>query len=272
MSISPPAGRLAGKVALVTGASRGIGAAIATRLALDGAAVVVNYVANSAAAQGVVDAIEASGGTAATVQADVGQVGQARALVAEALRQFGRLDILVNNAAIAEGVAFEAIDEILFDRHFDTNVKAMVFLVQAAADALATGGGVVINLSSIGTRAANPRTMIYAATKAAVEMLTISLSRELGPRGVRVNAVAPGQIETDMLRKVIPAAELEANIARVSLGRLGRPGDIADVVAFLASDAGRWITGETIHVSGGQRLNYPNPTRPVAGASTAKSA
>ena len=148
----------------------------------------------------------------------------------------------------------------------------MVFLVQAAADALATGGGVVINLSSIGTRAANPRTMIYAATKAAVEMLTISLSRELGPRGVRVNAVAPGQIETDMLRKVIPAAELEANIARVSLGRLGRPDDIADVVAFLASDAGRWITGETIHVSGGQRLNYPNPTPPVAGASTAKSA
>ena len=163
------------KVALVTGASRGIGAAIATRLAHDGASVVVNYVANSSAAQAVVDAIVASGGTAVAMQADIAQVDQARLLVADTLSRFGRLDVLVNNAAIVEGVPFEAIDESLFDRHFDTNVKAMLFLVQAGADALAAAGGVVVNISSIGTRAANPRTMVYAATKAAIEMLTISL-------------------------------------------------------------------------------------------------
>ncbi len=255
-----------GKVALVTGASRGIGAAIAARLAADGITVVVNYVANAAAAQAVVDAIAAQGGSAIAMQADLAEVAQARALVAATLARFGRLDILVNNAAIVEAMPFAAIDEASFDRHFDCNVKAMLFLVQAAADALAAAGGAVVNISSIGTRAANPRTMVYAATKAAIEMLTIALSRELGPRGIRVNCVAPGQIETDMLRKVIPAPELEANIARVSLGRLGRPDDIADVVAFLASGAARWITGETLHVSGGQRLNYANLTPPPPAA------
>lgn len=254
------------RVALVTGASRGIGAAIAARLARDGITVVVNYVANAAAAQAVVDGIVREGGAAVALQADIAQVAQARALVAATLGRFGRLDILVNNAAVVEAGPFAAIDEAAFDRHFDTNVKAALFLVQATADALADAGGAVVNVSSIGTRAANPRTMVYAATKAAIEMLTIALSRELGPRGVRVNAVAPGQIDTDMLRQVIPAPELEANIARISLGRLGRPDDIADVVAFLVSDAARWITGETIHVSGGQRLNYANLTPPPAGA------
>ena len=174
--------------------------------------------------------------------------------MAEAVRLFGRLDILVNNAAIAEAATLDEVDEASFDRHFATNVKAALFLSQAAARVFGDQGGVIINVSSIGTRAANPRFVVYHATKAAIEMLTVTMSRDLGPRGIRVNAVAPGQIDTEMLRRNVPPAVLQANIERISLGRLGRPDDIAAVVAFLASDDARWITGETIHVSGGQRL------------------
>jgi 3-oxoacyl-[acyl-carrier protein] reductase len=246
--------RLAGNVALVTGASRGIGAAIARRLAQDGAKIVVNYASQGEAAQRVVQDIRASGSEACAVQTDISQIDRAAPLVAEAVRLYGCLDILVNNAAISEAATLDEVDEASFDRHFATNVKAALFLSQAAARVFDDQGGVIINVSSIGTRAASPRFLVYSATKAAIEMLTVTMSRDLGPRGIRVNAVAPGQIDTEMLRRNIPPAVLQANIERISLGRLGRTDDIAAVVAFLASDDARWITGETIHVSGGQRL------------------
>ncbi len=241
------------RVALVTGASRGIGAAIATRLAQDGTAVVVNYASNAAAAQQVVDSIAARGGTAVAMQADIAQVPQARALVAATLARFGRLDILVNNAAIAEIAPLADITEDQFDRHYAINVKAPLFLIQAAADALAEARGAVVNLSSIATRSAGPHYHVYAATKAAVDLMTLTLSRELGPRGIRVNAVAPGMTETEMLRSIIPTEFREATAARASLRRTGRPEDIAEVVALLASEGSHWITGEILHASGGQR-------------------
>jgi 3-oxoacyl-[acyl-carrier protein] reductase len=169
-------------------------------------------------------------------------------------RPLRRLDILVNNAAIAEVAALADIDEALFDRHYALNVKAPLFLVQAAADALAEARGAVVNLSSNATRSAGPRYHVYAATKAAIDLMTVTLSRELGPRGIRVNAVAPGMTETEMLLKNVPAEFRQATAARATLGRTGRPGDIAEVVAFLASDAGYWITGEILHANGGQRL------------------
>jgi 3-oxoacyl-[acyl-carrier protein] reductase len=249
----PKSPRLAGKVALVTGAS-GIGASIAHRLAADGAKVVVNYNKNTEAAESVAAAIVEAGGEAFSVKADISITANAAPLVAEAVRRFGKLDVLVNNAAIAEGATLDEVDENLFERHIATNLKATLFLSQAAARVFGDQGGVIINISSIGTRAAHPRFMVYGATKAAIEMLTVTMSRDLGPRGIRVNAVAPGQIDTEMLRRAMPAPVLQANVQRISLGRLGRPDDIAPVVAFLASDDAGWITGETIHVSGGQRL------------------
>jgi 3-oxoacyl-[acyl-carrier protein] reductase len=243
-----------GKTALVTGASRGIGAAIAKRLAAEGANVTVNYLNNADAAEQVVAAIQAAGGQARTMKADVGDPAACAALVAETLQHFGRLDILVNNAALAEAATLAEVTEEHVDRHIATNVKGTLFLSQAAARVFGDQGGAIINISSIGTRSANPRFLVYAATKAAIELMTATMARELGERGIRVNAVAPGQIDTEMLRRNIPAEVLTANIARISLGRLGLAEDIARVVAFLASDEARWITGETIHVSGGQRL------------------
>jgi 3-oxoacyl-[acyl-carrier protein] reductase len=241
------------KVALVTGASRGIGAAIAVRLARDGITVAVNYTANEGAAQGVVDQITAQGGIAVPFRADLSQMAQARDLVAATIARFGRLDTLVNNAAIAEIGALAEIDEAVFDRHYAINVKAPLFLVQAAADALAEARGAVVNISSIATRSAGPHYHVYAATKASIDLMTLTLSRELGPRGIRVNAVAPGMTETEMLRKNVPADFRQATAARASLRRNGHPDDIAEVVAFLASDAAHWITGEILHANGGQR-------------------
>lgn len=244
---------LTGKVALVTGASRGIGAAIAQRLARDGAKVVVNYLRRADRAGEVVSAIEAAGGEAFALQSDVSQVALAAPLVAQAVARFGRLDILVNNAAMVKAASIDEVDEALFDRHIATNVKSVLFLSQALARVVGDQGGVIINISSIATRTANPRFPVYGATKAAVEMLTTSLSRDLGRRGIRVNAVAPGDVDTEMLRGAIPPEVIQADIERNSLGRLGLAEDIARVVAFLASDDARWITGETLHVNGGQR-------------------
>jgi len=249
----PGAGRLAGKSALVTGASRGIGATIAERMAAEGAQVIVNYVANADAAEGVVKRIREAGGIAHAVQADVSRVSSVAPLIAATVKHFGRLDVLVNNAAISEGSAFDDITEAMFDRLVTTNVKSVLFLSQAAARAFDTRGGAIVNISSVGTRMAGPRYMVYQATKAAIEMLTVAMSRELGPRGIRVNAVAPGLIDTEMLRSVMPAEAMRANIERNTLGRLGQTDDIAPVVAFLASEEARWLTGETIHVNGGQR-------------------
>jgi 3-oxoacyl-[acyl-carrier protein] reductase len=252
--MSSRARRLSGKVALVTGGSRGIGAAVAKELAGDGAKVVVNFVENADAASSVVSEIKESGGEACAIQADISRVAPLSGLVAGCVRQYGMLNVLVNNAAISEGATLDQICEEQFDRHVATNLKAALFLSQAAVRVFPPQGGVIINVSSIGTRAANPRFMVYSATKAALEMLTVTMSRDLGPKGIRVNAVAPGQIDTEMLRRNMSTEVLRSNIERTSLGRLGRSEDIAHVVSFLASDDAGWITGETIHVNGGQRL------------------
>ena len=243
--------RLSGKVALVTGASRGIGVAIAERLAAEGAAVAVNYVASEAAAQAVVARIRAAGGTAEAIQGDVSQVATAAPLVAETIRRLGRLDILVNNAAVSMGLDLDAITEADFDRMVATNMKSVLFLSQEAARAMEPGS-VIVNLSSVGTRMATPRFIVYAATKAAVETMTTSMARALAPRRIRVVAVAPGMTDTEMLRRAIPAQILADAAARNPLGRLGQVEDIAPVIAFLASDDAGWITGETLHVNGGQ--------------------
>ena len=243
--------RLSGKVALVTGASRGIGVAIAERLAAEGAAVAVNYVASEAAAHAVVARIRAAGGTAEAIQGDVSQVATAAPLVAETIRRLGRLDILVNNAAVSMGLDLDAITEADFDRMVATNMKSVLFLSQEAARAMEPGS-VIVNLSSVGTRMATPRFIVYAATKAAVETMTTSMARALAPRRIRVVAVAPGMTDTEMLRRAIPAQILADAAARNPLGRLGQVEDIAPVIAFLASDDAGWITGETLHVNGGQ--------------------
>jgi 3-oxoacyl-[acyl-carrier protein] reductase len=247
-------GRFVGKVALVTGGSRGIGAAVSARLARDGAKIVVNYVSDKDAADRMIRQIFALGGEAIALKADVSQVDAAQNLVGAATSHFGRLDILVNNAALLLAGPVDAIAEQDFDRMFAANVKSMLFLSQAAARVFGDQGGVIVNLSSINTRAPSPRGAIYSATKAAVEALTVSLAREWAPRGIRVNAVAPGQTDTDMLRAANSAESIQANIPRIALGRLGTAEEIADVVAFLASAEARWITGETLHVNGGQRL------------------
>ena len=247
----PIAARLSGKVALVTGASRGIGVAIAERLAAEGAAIAVNYVASEAAAHAVVARIREAGGTAEAIQGDVSQVATAAPLVAETISRLGRLDILVNNAAVSIGLDLDAITEADFDRMVATNMKSVLFLSQAAARAMAPGS-VIINLSSVGTRMATPRFVVYAATKAAVETMTLSMARALAPRRIRVVAVAPGMTDTEMLRRAIPAQILADAAARNPLGRLGQVEDIAPVIAFLASDEAGWITGETLHVNGGQ--------------------
>jgi 3-oxoacyl-[acyl-carrier protein] reductase len=237
--------QLSGKVALVTGGSRGIGAATAKRLAAEGAKVGVNYNQSRSAADQVVNEIMAHGGEAVAIQADVGS-GGAAALIKAVLDRYGRLDILVNNAAVIEAAALDVIDEEQFDRQFRTNVKAPLFLAQAAARVFGEEGGSIVNVSSINSRYPAPRVPIYSATKAALEALTVSLSRDLGPRRIRVNAVAPGQTDTDMLHSVNPDQLLAANIPRIALGRLGTAEEIAAVIAFLASDDARWITGEIL--------------------------
>lgn len=242
---------------MVTGASRGIGAAIARRLAAEGARVVVNYRRSAADAERVVAEIRAAGGWAEAAQADVADVVQVEALVdgaAESLASAGsRLDVLVSNAGVIEPAPLDHLDEGQFDRQFAANVKSVLFGARAAARAFENRGGAIINVSSISSRMPVAGTSIYSATKAAVEAITVALALELGARGVRVNAVAPGATVTDMLRSVLPAEMETATASRTALGRLGTPDDIAKVVAFLASDDAGWITGEVITASGGLR-------------------
>jgi 3-oxoacyl-[acyl-carrier protein] reductase len=249
----PDSKQLAGKVALVTGASRGIGAAIARRLAADGAQVVVNYSRSAAAAERVAADIATAGGEAVTIHADVIDLQQVKKLFTEVKRSFGRLHILVNNAGVAEFRPLENVDEAHFALQFYVNVRGLLFATQEAARAFGAEGGRIINISSGAAQAAPPNTSVYSATKAAVDTLTRSHAAELGPRGITVNAVAPGLTTTDMLAAVIPSEVQQAMIATTALRRLGTPEDIADVVAFLASEEARWITGQVIGVNGGLR-------------------
>lgn len=246
--------KLAGKVAVVTGASKGIGAAIAKGLAAEGASVVVNYATSKAGADAVVSAITEAGGTAVAVGGDVSKGVEAQGIIDKAIDTYGRLDILVNNSGVYEFAPIEEITEAHFHRHFDTNVLGLLLTTQAAVKHLGEGASIV-NVSSVVTTITPPATAVYSGTKGAVDAITGVLARELGPRKIRVNAVNPGMIETEGTHTAgVIGSEFEAQIvAQTPLGRVGLPDDIASAVVFLASDDARWLTGEHIVASGGLR-------------------
>jgi 3-oxoacyl-[acyl-carrier protein] reductase len=245
-------GKLTGKVAVVTGASKGIGAAIAEELAREGASVVVNYASSSGKADAVVAKIKAAGGAAKAVQADVSKPAEAKAVVNAAIAEFGKVDILVNNAGVYEFLPLSEVTERHFDRMFDLNVRGLVFTTQAAAAAFGDRGGSVINIGSVASQTPPPGASVYSATKGAVDVLTKGLAAELGPKNIRVNAVLPGPVETEGTKNM-PEFEplLAMTLPRTPLGRVGQPGDIATVVSFLASADAGWITGQIIQAAGG---------------------
>jgi 3-oxoacyl-[acyl-carrier protein] reductase len=245
--------KLTGRVAIVTGASKGIGAEIARQLAAAGAAVVVNYAGSRAGAELVVGEIKTAGGKAVAVQADVVKNEDVQRLVAETIKAFGAPDILVNNAGVYEFAPLEAVTAELFHRQFNTNVLGLLQMTQEAAKHIGPKGGSIINISSVVSRLNLPNSSVYAATKASVDTITRILAKELGPRKIRVNAINPGLIVTDGTRaQGIIGSDFEKNIlATTPLGRLGQPDDVAKVAVFLASEDSGWVSGETIMASGG---------------------
>lgn len=247
--------KLTGKVAIVTGASKGIGASIARQLGAEGAAVVVNYASSREGAERVVADITSKGGKALAVQADMSKETDIRRLFAETKKAFDRLDILVNNAGIYEFAALEYVTPVLFHRMFDLNVLGLILASQEAVKHFGSAGGGIINISSVASTAALATTSVYSASKAAVDAVTRTLAKELGPRNIRVNAINPGMVETEGVRAAgIADSDFRKQIeAQTPLGRIGQPEDIAPVAVFLASPDSGWITGETIHVAGGDR-------------------
>lgn len=246
--------RLADKVALVTGASKGIGAGIARALAAEGAAVVVNYASSRAGADAVVAAIEAAGGRAVAAHGDVAKEADAKALVDAAIEHFGRLDVVVNNSGI---YAFSPVEEISVDQYrsmFDINVLGTLLVTRAAVPHLKEGAS-IINISSNITSVLLAGSAVYAGTKGAVDVITGVLANELGPRGIRVNAILPGVTETEGTGAagVADSDFIAGFVARTPLGRTGKPDDIGGAAVFLASDDAHWVTGERINVSGGLR-------------------
>jgi 3-oxoacyl-[acyl-carrier protein] reductase len=242
--------KLSGKIALVTGASRGIGRAIVERLSREGAAVAVNYFSNSDKAEEVAATIRSGGGTAVALQADVSRTDGVQRLFEQTLEHFDRLDILVNNAGIRITQTVADTQENEFDRLFNINVKGPFFACQQAAHRISDGGR-IINISSAVTRMMLPGYSIYAANKAAVDQFTRVLAKEIGSRQVTVNAIAPGPVDTELLWEGKTEEQIQQMAQVAAFSRIGQAEDIADVVAFLASDDARWITGQTIHVNGG---------------------
>ena len=242
--------KLQGKIALVTGASRGIGRAIAKRLAQDGAEVIVHYNHNIEAAEKVVEEIEADGGRATFLGADLSEIEDAKRLAHEVAGQYEKIDILVNNAGWAQFKTLQDADEEHFETLFNINVRGVFFLTQQVAHIL-NDDGRIINISSGITRANAASGSVYAASKAALEAFTRCWAAELGERGITVNTVSPGMVETDLLAEVMPAERKQAAEQSTLLGRLGQPEDIADVVAFLCGHDARWITANNILANGG---------------------
>jgi 3-oxoacyl-[acyl-carrier protein] reductase len=247
--------KLKGKVAIVTGASKGIGAAIAKALAAEGAAVVVNYFSSKDDATRVVAEITRKGGKAAAVQGNVSKAADVKRLFQEAKKEFGPLDILVNNAGIYQFDPLEAVTEDEFHRQFNTNVLGSILTIQEALNHFGAGGGSVINLSSVVSENPMPTSTVYSASKSAVDAITRTLAKELGPRKIRVNAIAPGGVETEGTHRagVIGSDFEKQMVTGTPLGRLGQPNDIATVAVFLASPESGWLTGERITAAGGFR-------------------
>lgn len=246
--------KLAGKVAVVTGASKGIGAAIAKALAAEGAKVVVNYASSKAGADAVVEAITAAGGKSVAVQGDVSKAEQAHGLIDAAVREFGRLDVLVNNSGVYEFGAIEEITEEHYHRQFNVNVLGLLLTTQAAVKHIGEGGS-VINISSVVTSLTPPASAVYSGTKGAVDAITGVLAKELGPRKIRVNAILPGIVETEGTHTAgVMGSDFESNaVAQTPLGRIGQPKDIGTIATFLASDDAGWLTGERLVAAGGFR-------------------
>jgi len=247
--------KLAGKVAVVTGASKGIGASIAKHLAQEGAAVVVNYSSSKAGADRVVAEIVANDGKAVAVQADVSSKADVDRLFAEAKKAFGTVDVLVNNAGIYEFAPLEQVTPEHFHKMFNLNVLGLLFASQAAVNGFGPAGGSIVNISSVAAASAPPTASVYSATKAAVNAITRSLAQELGARKIRVNSINPGMVESEGLHATgIAESDFRKQMeAQTPLGRIGQPQDIATVATFLASADSAWITGETFVTAGGFR-------------------
>jgi 3-oxoacyl-[acyl-carrier protein] reductase len=246
---------LTGKVAIVTGASKGIGAAIAKGLGAAGAAVAVNYASSKEGAERVVKEITANGGKAIAVQGDVSKAADVKRLFAETKKAFGAPDVLVNNAGVYAFGPLENVTEDEFHREFNTNVLGPILTTQEALKHFGPDGGSVINISSVASTSAPPNSVVYSATKGAVDSIARVLGKELGARKIRVNTIAPGGVETEGVHSAgIIGSDFEKQIvAGTPLGRLGQPEDIAKVAVFLASDNAQWLTGERITASGGFR-------------------
>ncbi|MBW7453981.1 SDR family oxidoreductase [Paenibacillus sepulcri] len=242
--------KLAGKVALVTGASRGMGREIAEELARNGAKVVVNYASSPGKAEEVVSGIKNIGGEAAAIQADISSAAEVEKLFEETLKVYGRIDILVNNAGIMITKPIASMTEEDFDKQFAINVKGTFFAIQQAAKHMEHGGR-IINFSTSVVGQMFPTYSVYAATKGAVEQFTRQLAKELGPKGISINAVAPGPINTELFTVGKTEEQIDATRKTNAFGRLGKPDDVANVVLFLASGESQWITGQTIRVNGG---------------------
>ena len=249
------AGKLNGKVAVVTGASKGIGASIAKHLAEAGAAVVVNYSSSRAGADRVVDDIRAGGGKAVAVQANLANADEVKRLFTEAKKAFGRLDVLVNNAGVYEFAPLENVTAEHFHKQFDLNVLGLLLASQQAAAQFGDAGGSIINISSVVATKGIPASAVYSATKGAVDAATRALAAELAPRKIRVNSINPGMVETEGLRAAgMGEGDMRKQVeATTPLGRIGQPKDIAPAAVFLASDDSAWITGESFFISGGMR-------------------
>jgi 3-oxoacyl-[acyl-carrier protein] reductase len=248
-------GKLTGKVAVVTGASKGIGASIAEHLAAEGASVVVNYASSKSGADAVVQRITAKGGKAIPVQADVSKPDDIRRLFAETRTAYGKVDILVNNAGIYEFAPLESISPEHFHKQFDLNVLGLLLTTQEAVKFIGADGGSIINISSVVGPMPVQTAAVYSATKAAVDAVTVVLSKELGPRKIRVNSLNPGMVETEGLRSAgFDQSDFRRKIeSETPLGRIAQPEDIARAAVFFASNDAGWVTGQTLILAGGQR-------------------